>query len=459
MAVTIKNPLTIVKAAGGGGYNPDPGVAKDPQKVYEAERPSDWLKMPEIGASEDNVIYLLLHRGATATTNFPFSFYSATTSGQAVKYEFGTVTNGAFVPDDTLTETKTGNVNIDKLIPASAFGNATADGHVQLIIKISSEYNLTMARFRYSYSNNGPSQTALVEFSGKATQITSVLRENGQDPYRFTKLRFFKLQGTNQITSMSRLFQNCYNLRAVLDLDTSHTTNLSYVFSSCNSLAAIPAINTSSASNLSSAFYGCRSLTAVPSLNLNAATTVEQMFSNCEALVAPPTLSNTGSVTNWGQLFNYCRALKQAPTLDTSAGTVFSSMFRDNYALLNETGVIDFRGYDFSSNTSEYGPNLTAVAGPGTFYLPDADKWPATGIPRYFQFAFAAVNNADYAINIVISDGTTMIPLQTSATTTFGSGSSYAYICVYVPDALLATYQADTNWATLGTRLKAISEL
>jgi surface protein len=62
---------------------------------------------------------------------------------------------------------------------------------------------------------------------------------------------------------MNIMFQNCYSLTAIPQLDTSSVTDMSYMFNYCYSLTAIPQLDTSSVTNMSAMFkYGYSLTTA-----------------------------------------------------------------------------------------------------------------------------------------------------------------------------------------------------
>ena len=59
------------------------------------------------------------------------------------------------------------------------------------------------------------------------------------------------------------------------------------------------------------------------------------------------------------------------------------------------------------------------------------------------------------------SSSLTSLVIQTPTVMTLANTSAFSFTTcnIYVPDALVATYQAATNWSTLADRIKPISEL
>lgn len=63
--------------------------------------------------------------------------------------------------------------------------------------------------------------------------------------------------------SGANLFEECYNLITIPQLDTSEITNFSCMFSGCSSLTTVPQLNVSKATTLYEIVYGCSSLTTL----------------------------------------------------------------------------------------------------------------------------------------------------------------------------------------------------
>ena len=412
-------PPAIESISGGGGdYDPT-----DPAQVYEHTRPSNWLKMPDDANVANNEFYFLLDVAGARTDNFNTRFSLSATARYDI--EFGTVVDGAFVADPTyaLLDRPAGDFSFTTLsIPMSIFhsiGNTK-----QVIMRIKTLGNIQ------SITLNGFGKQALnkqtVEIKGKATEMTYLSIGTNTAGSSAYSLEYFSLLGSNQITNFSSLFSNCYSLLAVLALDTRLCTNASGMFAACRSLIATPPLTTTSCTNFSSMFSGCTSLHTVPQLNTTAGTDFSNMFDGCVSLAV-------------------------LPKLVTSTGTNFGQMFQNCYSFTS----IDLSDYNFSAATSMGSfLNGSDLDGGGKIYLPSRNKFPSGGILG--GSAFKLVEDNSNPIDFIITDDSEMIPIVNNATNAFGTTS---YVLVFVPDSLYDTYQADSKWATLGTRLKKLSEL
>ena len=178
----------------------------------------------------------------------------------------------------------------------------------------------------------------------------------------------FKLKGVNNITNMTDMFNQCYQLSSLSGIskwDTSNVTNMSYAFAKCKSLASFPDISnwntknvidisymfsgcsslislpdlsnwdTSNVINLSGVFYECNSLSSLPDLakwNISNVNNMSYMFARCKSLSSLPDLSkyNTINVTDMSYMFYGCNKLKKLPDLakwNTVNATDLSWMF------------------------------------------------------------------------------------------------------------------------------------
>ena len=74
-------------------------------------------------------------------------------------------------------------------------------------------------------------------------------------------------------------------------------TNMSYMFDKCSSLSSLPDIskwNTNNVTNMSNMFYKCSSLSSLPDIskwNTDKATNMSFMFSDCLSLLSLPDIS------------------------------------------------------------------------------------------------------------------------------------------------------------------------
>ena len=248
------------------------------------------------------------------------------------------------------------------------------------------------------------------------------------------------------------MFYNCNSLTSVPRLNTTVTTNFQDMFRGCSSLTSIPALDTSKATTLYEMFSGCYSLTSIPALDTSNVTNFSYMFSGCSSLPSVPAL-NTSNGTNFQSMFGACVSLTSIPQLNTSKGTNFQYMFSGCSALSN----LDFTWLDTTLATGTSLVNyLWGNVVFGGKILEIGDKWSASGIVNTSSLLQSTLTESSLPAGVKINKTDAMLPIAVNATTLFTNDQ---YLYVYVPDDLLATYQADAYWATLGARLKGFSEL
>ena len=100
---------------------------------------------------------------------------------------------------------------------------------------------------------------------------------------------------TSNITNMSRMFANCFNLTElnVSTMDTSNATDMSYMFAGSQSNGPkytsldLSNFNTSSVVNMDSMFWECRKVLELDLSNFDFSkvTSVTTMFAGCRALM------------------------------------------------------------------------------------------------------------------------------------------------------------------------------
>ena len=146
--------------------------------------------------------------------------------------------------------------------------------------------------------------------------LYGVLTANNISTYKDIIVYLPKID-TSGITSMKKMFYNCYSLVAIPLLDTSNVNDMSYMFYSCGSLISIPQLDTNKVQSMSSMFDGCYSLISIPQLNMSKVTNINSMFYSCYSLNSIPQL-DTSKVTGMDSTFNGCHSLTFIPQLNVS---------------------------------------------------------------------------------------------------------------------------------------------
>ena len=261
----------------------------DPVAVYNNTRPSDWLSMP---TPADNEIYLLFHIPDGVSSLLAFT---VTCTGNYT-IALGSVRDGAFVQMSSTTVASGRKYEAELF--ADEYGNLTSSGMKQVMVKVSGT-NIRTWKPSAHRKKTSPSNFArwnIVEIACRLPSGETIACGNSSENLALDKMRYFTCYGKNKVTSMSDMFNNCYALTAIPQLNTSSVTNMSYMFYNCYSLTAIPQLDTSSVKDMSNMFYDCYSLTVIPQLNTSSVTNMSYMFSSCYSLTAV-LLDNT--VTGW----------------------------------------------------------------------------------------------------------------------------------------------------------------
>ena len=265
--------------------------------------------------------------------------------------------------------------------------------------------------------------------------------------------KFLAGYDTHQVTSTEYMFAYCSNATSVPLFNTMSSANMGYMFTCCYSVKNIPEYDTSNATNMQHMFNSCSSLTTIPQLNTSNVTNMTYMFANCSALTNIPQL-NTGNVTDMSYMFANCHKLASIPQLDTSNVVKMNYMFQSCTSLTS-----------LQLNTIK-ATNLTS-AFRDCSHLDTVDLTHMnTSSSTYGNYMF---NNC-YSLKKVIIRNMTKAP--TIGTGTFQNcyhirgtvnatynpdGAADGY--VYVPDDMVATLKATTNWSAIATQIKPLSEL
>ena len=255
---TVANLATAIGSipAGGGGGGGSSSDPLDPVDVYNTTRPSDWLSMP---TPADNEMYLLFHIPDGVSSLLAFT---VTCTGNYT-VALGSVSGSSFVASSSV-DIASGSKYETELF-ADNYGNLTSDGHKQVMVKVSGTDILTWAPSTHS-KKTSPANFAgwnIVEISCNLPSGTSVACGSNTANMALRKLRYFAWYGKNAVTNMSFMFNNCYSLTAIPQMDTLAVTDMGGMFQNCYSLTAVPQLDTSAVTNMRNMFSSCYSLTSI----------------------------------------------------------------------------------------------------------------------------------------------------------------------------------------------------
>lgn len=140
-------------------------------------------------------------------------------------------------------------------------------------------------------------------------------------------VRVIRCGDLSNVTNMSRLFQNCYGISEILNLDTHSVTNVYLVFSHCENAEKLPDLNLTSCTEARGIFQYCKKLKSAPSLIMpNNITSFQNLFYYCSDL-EEITLDFNNKASSLANIFYYCSKLKSAYLYNTTGSTLAAQMF------------------------------------------------------------------------------------------------------------------------------------
>lgn len=187
-----------------------------------------------------------------------------------------------------------------------------------------------------SISNAAPTDTRNTFLNCTTLQTIPMLNTSNSTSFAnmfmyCRSLRFIPPIDTSSGTDFYRMFYFCSSLEKIpKTLDTSSTnqsdSNPMYnMFYGCSTIETIPKL-TNVVGDLRSMFQNCYSLKRIPEIDFSNATSALAMFGNCVSLESLPALNITGCTTTY-QMFYNCYSLKSIDSLPTNSSTDFYLMF------------------------------------------------------------------------------------------------------------------------------------
>lgn len=294
-----------------GGVEPPDSLALDPDVVYATTRPKDWLPMPTPG---DDEIYVLLHipDGLTGT------FSANITSNGTVTAELGTVVDGNFVAKETLTISAAGTIN--KVIDSASYGNLTADGMKQCMVRIKGPVTIFNG-----VAAKGPHPGVEVVCGIKLTQIRFGYTATNERCWM--NLRYVSFVGNGGAADLSQAFYFCTALVAIRCEAENIVTNLAHALRDCWALQAVSGNLAASTTPVDcSRFVDKCSLSMLPKFAIKAST-LYYAFHNSSMLDMNFVTIDTSKCTSMNRAFLYGYSMRSIRNLDISSLADTTSMF------------------------------------------------------------------------------------------------------------------------------------
>lgn len=320
-----------VDGGGSGGGGDDPSDY-DPEAVYAATRPADWLPMPTPEAGEMFILMLIPNGGSSYIAMLP-----TTNSGQYT-VELGTMVDGAFAATSDPEAVDSGT-KWEAELQASAWGDPTADGYRQCMIRVSGDIQTWQPTSHSDLYGSTTYAYAIAEIACNLPGCRTVKVAN------ISQMRYFAWYGSNAATSnyLESMFDGCTSLVAILALDTRHATSVYRMCYQCHSLRAIPALDlgvhedrqTVGANNM---MQDCYALTGIPNMDMSAVVELSYAFKECYALRSLPRL-DIAQCTNISSMLQNCVSLTSITGINMPAATIASYMC-DQCTVLQTVGNI-----------------------------------------------------------------------------------------------------------------------
>ena len=251
---------------------------------------------------------------------------------------------------------------------------------------------------------------------------------------------------TSNVTDMSYMFDSCYALTSlgVSNWNTSKVTDMGSMFGGCSALTSLDVSNwdTSSVTNMYLVFGNCSALTSLDVSNWDTSkvTDIKFMFSYCQALTSLDVSNwDTSNVTNMNDVFQECTSLTSldVSNWNTSNVTVMIATFWGCIALTS----LDVSNWDTSNVTSM----SSIFSSCSALTSLDVSDWDTSNVTD-MKNMFSNCNNLQY---LIIGSDTFKFQLLSDT----GLNSTCK---ILVPQALISTYQAATNWSDHASQFEPI---
>lgn len=315
LTAVAENVKKVYEAGVRDGFTPPESEYLTPEYIYKTTRPGDWLTMPTPG---DDEMYFLLHIPADADGYFAGRF-----EGSSMTLDFGTVVNGEFVSIETATSTS--GVRFKKTVDHTKYGNVTADGWKQCMVR-------AKGAIQSVYLNKDSTQERNIfvkDFVCGAYLHTLKFGDYDYPTRPVNSLCYTRFVGSGELYNLQFAFAYCRNLRMVsCEKRVTQNLNISYITSECTSLECISDNifgDTSDSRDMTHAFRAS-GLKQVPTIRFPMHN-CESMFQDCRRLaVYDGSRVNTANATAFTNMFYMCHSLTQVLNLDISSATAVGNI-------------------------------------------------------------------------------------------------------------------------------------
>ena len=298
-------------------------------------RPTDWLALPVIGATEQKFC------GLFAVFAHGSNYVAFTALGNyTVDWGDGTVTNYA-------SGVKAEHLYLYAGLPA---GSVSSRGYKQAVVTLTPQAGASLTYLNFNQlhsalSTSSKAGTPWLDMSISGPSLSALLMCS-DSPVTGKPLLEKLTIGATSVASYASMLVSCVRLREVSIGANSALVSTNSMFQDCNALESAPLFDTSNVTDMAWTFYNCRNLKTVPLYDTAKVVNMSYMFRSCSLLSEVPTL-NTSQVVNMSYMFQGCSVLKTVPLMDTSKVTTLLGTFADCFSLttiplLNTANVTTF---------------------------------------------------------------------------------------------------------------------
>jgi len=386
-------------------------------------RPSDWLTMPTVTETEDKVV-MLVAVYPDAPTHESFQFYSQdinTNAGTTYEVDWGDGTTETV--NHAITISHTYNYNDAGLASAPI----TSEGWKQVLITITPTEGSSFRRLNFHVSHNDflninftnnvkeliistPSISGNHFYLGASRNLfyackkaTIVKTGAITSPYNmfnsFLNLEEVDFRGLDlsAATNISGMFSGCYKIQEIPNHfgDTSHIQVFNVLFNACFALLSLPEIDTSGATQMYYYIRDCRRLKEAHLVVPNTVIRCDRLAENCYALEkVTGNIDLSGITLSYGgsYLFGQCYSLREIPfTFDCINLTSFDAVFASCINLEKPPNIIN------TQNVTSMSALFTSCY--HLSYAPELDTGNVTNAPSMFSacFSLATVPQYDFS--------------------------------------------------------------
>lgn len=223
----------------------------------------------------------------------------------------------ANVQDKSITVTE--NNSVSKVIPDGGY-----EGLGEVTVNVEIPFPLEVKTVSITENESTTTITTGEGYSGMSEVNVNVkvpiTIKVGENELKFGNSTFTEVPQIldfSDVTDMRHMFESCYNLTTILEIDTSNVTDMRYMFSNCPRLTTIPSMNTSNVTDMEGMFYYCGSLTTIQPMDTSKVSEVSYMFYRCDLLTTIPPI-DISNVTDMYNMFYGCSSLTTIPEMNTS---------------------------------------------------------------------------------------------------------------------------------------------